>query len=253
LIILVLFRKTSRRSFFFQLREDCCLGLAVLDPLPKKDPSFCKDLATATQLPLGLALWLGDIATGTPQNKSSERIRKSRIAHGVADFRSSNKNNKNNETTFAMPSDHGRAGAFASCLGALQQLQVGGSLERRPPGSIAMGGQPPFENLAGLQLFESHRSWTSLSSRNRFNLASDCTFASTTPSLEPTPRECLGARTGVGRSHESRVLMWVIHFCHLSVDALVLFLTLRKCKSRSQRIDCALQCRLHRGVSLALT
>ncbi|CAL1172616.1 unnamed protein product [Cladocopium goreaui] len=25
---------------------DCCLGLAVLDPLPKKDPSFCKDLAT---------------------------------------------------------------------------------------------------------------------------------------------------------------------------------------------------------------
>lgn len=123
----------------------------------------------------------------------------------------------------------------------------------RPPGSIAMGGQPPFENLAGLQLFESHRSWTSLSSRNRFNLASDCTFASTTPSLEPTPRECLGARTGVGRSHESRVLMWVIHFCHLFVDALVLFLTLRKCKSRSQRIDCALQCRLHRGVSLALT
>lgn len=121
-------------------------------------------------------------------------------------------------------------------------------------GVLQWGGQPPFENLAGLQLFESHRSWTSLSSRNRFNLASDCTFASTTPSLEPTPRECLGARTGVGRSHESRVLMWVIHFCHLFVDALVLFFTLRKCKSRrSQRIDCALQCRLHCGVSLALT
>lgn len=28
------------------LNQDCCLGLAVLDPLPKKDPSFCKDLAT---------------------------------------------------------------------------------------------------------------------------------------------------------------------------------------------------------------
>ena len=162
-----------------------------------------------------------------------------------------------------MPSDHGRAGAVASRLGALQQLQVGSSLERRPRGSIAMGGKRHF---AGLQSFESHlNSWTSccLSSRNRFNLASDCTFTSTTPSLEPTPRECLGARTGLERfnelglslyrSHKSQVLVWVVHFCHLCVDALVLFLTLRKRKSRrSQRIDCALQCRLHCGVSLVL-
>lgn len=39
-----------------------------------------------------------------------------------------------------MPSDHGRAGAFASCLGALQQLQVGGSLERGHRGVLQWGG-----------------------------------------------------------------------------------------------------------------